>query len=36
LREEAIPGTDPQAEHCQLDTDADLLAALTRVVSVFD
>jgi hypothetical protein len=36
VREEVIPGTDPLAEHRQLDTDADLSAALARVVSLFD
>lgn len=36
VREEVIAGGDPQAEHRQLDTYADLSAALARVVSLFD
>jgi hypothetical protein len=36
LREEVVPGTDPQAEQRQLYGDADLWAALARVISLFD
>jgi hypothetical protein len=36
VREEVVPGTDPQAEHRQLYSDADLSAALARVMSLFD
>jgi hypothetical protein len=35
-REEALPGTDPQAAHRQLDGDADLSAAVARVLALFD
>jgi hypothetical protein len=35
-RETEIPGTDPQAEHRQLNSETDLAAALARVVSLFD
>jgi hypothetical protein len=36
VRETEIPGTDPQAEHRQLDSEADLWTALGRVASLFD
>lgn len=36
VREEEIPGTDPQAEHRQLDKDSDLSAALARLLALFD
>lgn len=36
LREDEAAGTDPRAEHRELETENDLLAALARLLSIFN
>ena len=36
VRTPSMPGTDPQAEHLQLDTDAEFAAAIDRMLSIFE